>query len=88
MAWYNPNVVPEWKQLISKPFTFETLLTSKDALLKEIRLETEVQNYVLAHKEAIIEEGLRLCLNYPAQEAPYDRKYSLPTRAIDLLTNL
>ncbi len=87
MTWYDQNAVPEWKTFIGKAYNIENVLFSKDIIVKELPQEKEVQDYLKTHRERIVEDGLNLCLQFPCPEASYERKYLLPTKAIELMTN-
>jgi hypothetical protein len=66
MAWAdNMSTVPEWKKLIEKPYHFETFLELRETIAKEITVQFELQNYVAKYKQAIVQDGLQLCLEQP-----------------------
>lgn len=86
MAWYEKGKVPEWHKLIDSPYSVEALLAHKDILLQELPKVEELQGFVKTHRQGIIADCLALCLQPPSEASSYDRKYSFPTKAIELMT--
>jgi hypothetical protein len=86
MAWYDKNKVPEWKIFVEKSYSVEGLLNNKDMILQELIKVEEIQQYIKKYRNAIVTDCLQLCLEYPLENSTYDRKYSYPTKAIELMT--
>lgn len=86
MAWYDKNKVPEWRIFVERGYTCEGMINNKDMIMLELPKVEELQQFVKRNRDAIISDFLQLCLEYPLEGSSYDRKYSLPTKAIELLT--
>ena len=87
MAWYDKNRVPEWKLFVERGYACEALVNNKDMLLQELPKADELQQFVRRNRDAIVGDCLQLCLEYPQEGSSYDRKYSHPTKAIELVTS-
>ena len=87
MAWYDGGKAPEWKHLTSQPYSIEALLDKKDVLFKELSDQPELQGWLKQHSERVVEDVLRLCLCQPHPDEPYERKYVLPTKALEFMTH-
>lgn len=85
MAWYDKNKVPEWRLFVERGYSCEGMLSSKDMIMAEMGRTEELQQFVRSNRDAIVGDCLQLCLEYPPEGSSYDRKYSLPTKAIELL---
>lgn len=86
MAWYDKNKVPEWRIFVERGYSCEGMVSNKDMIMLELPKVEELQQFVKRNRDAIVSDFLQLCLEYPLEGSSYDRKYSLPTKAIELLT--
>jgi hypothetical protein len=86
MAWYEKGKVPEWRIFIDRGYTAEGLLANKDLVMQELPKVEELQGFIKNNRGSIVDDLMKLCLQPAVEGSSYDRKYSLPTKAIELMT--
>jgi hypothetical protein len=82
MTWYDNNKVAEWKTIIAQPYRIDQILNHWELIVKDIAIESELCNWINLHCNQIIEDCLKLALQYSKVEDSEERKYLWPTRAI------